>query len=367
MPDARGDVLCPTCGRWTPPAPFCNECGAALQGGFRDPVGGQGSDVFRRGHEVDDPGAPWSGPAERFEPEPEDQAARAAAAAAGAGSGSRVDNLSEAEEVASRPPAWRTEPGLAAEPSRPADEPAAGETAATETPAAATPRKRSRASAPPPVDEPVPPPPVIPPPPPPPFRPAQPPEASGGVSGLVFVLFLGLGILALLGGAIVGGVFDAGPAAEASPSSTIVATPSPEPTPEESSAEASPTTTAAPTVIPSAAQPSALPDGFVARAETCGEEPTGPTCDNSGAENDGELWILVSFRHATASDVIGVSIVDSGGNVEGQSSIPLSFCGASTDCAGYTYFGFNNLDPGDYDVRVTRNGTQVATTSFTVE
>ncbi|HEX9738622.1 MAG TPA: hypothetical protein VGA91_05265, partial [Candidatus Limnocylindria bacterium] len=95
MPDARGDVLCPTCGRWTPPAPFCNECGAALQGGFRDPVGGQGSDVFRRGHEVDDPGAPWSGPAERFEPEPEDQAARAAAAAAGAGSGSRVDNLSE--------------------------------------------------------------------------------------------------------------------------------------------------------------------------------------------------------------------------------------------------------------------------------
>jgi hypothetical protein len=188
------------------------------------------------------------------------------------------------------------------------------------------------------------------------------------VSGLVFVLFLGLGILALLGGAIVGGVFDAGPAAEASPSATpLVATPSSEPTPEESSAEASPTTTAAPTVVPSAAQPSALPDGFLARAETCNEEPTGPTCNNSGAENDGELWILVSFRHATASDVIGVSIVDGGGNVEGQSSFPVSFCGASTDCAGYTYFGFNNLDPGDYDVRVTRNGTQVATTSFTVE
>lgn len=377
MPDTRGDVLCPTCGRWTPPAPFCNECGAALQGGFRDPVGGQGSDVFRRGHEVDEPGAPWSGSTERFEPEPEDEAARAAAAAAAA-SGSRIDNLSEAEEVPSGPPAWPAEPGLAAEPPPPADEASARQAAEKEALASPAPRRRSRAAAAPATTsaaiaasaagEPAPPPPVVPPPPPPPYRPAQPPEASGGVSGLVFVVFLGLGILALLGGAILGGVFDAGPTAEASPSPTAdVATPSPEPTTPEPSVSASPTTTAAPTVIPSAAQPSALPDGFLARAETCDEEPTGPTCDNSGAENDGELWILVSFRHASASDVIGVSIVDSGGNVAGQSSFPLNFCGANTDCAGYTYFGFNNLDPGDYDVRVTRNGTQVATTSFTVE
>lgn len=384
MPDVRGDVLCPTCGRWTPPAPFCNECGAALQGGFRDPVGGQGSDVFRRGHEVNDPGAPWSGPAERFEPEPEDQAARAAAAAAAAAAagGSRLDNLPEEYEVASGPPAWPNEPGLVAERPPDANEGAAAgaatAAAASPAPASPVPRRRSRAaaasattagamaaSA---ADEPASPPPVVPPPPPPPYRPAQPPEASGGVSGLVFVVFLGLGILALLGGAILGGVFDAGPTAEASPSATpLVSTSTPEPTTPEPSVAATPTTTSAPSAIPSAAPPSALPDGFIARAESCDDEPSSPTCDDSGAVNDGEPWILVSFRHGKPTDVIGIAIVDSSGTVQDTSSLSLAFCQTNTDCPGYTYDRFGPLDAGTYEARVTRNGTPAATTSFRVE
>jgi len=377
MPDARGDVLCPTCGRWTPPAPFCNECGAALQGGFRDPVGGQGSDVFRRGHEVDEPGAPWSGPAERFEPEPEDEAARAAAAAGAAG-GSRVDNLSEADAP--------SEPSWPAEPPPPVDEAAAAAAAASAAataaaaspaPAGPAPLRRSQATAASATtsaaiaasadaDEPAPPPRVVPPPPPPPYRPAQPPEASGGVSGLVFVVFLGLGILALLGGAILGGVFDTGPAAEASPS-PLVATSTPEPTTPEPSVAASATTTAAPSAVPSGPEPTTFPDGFVARAESCDEEPSGPTCDNSGAVNNGELWILVSFRHAKPTDTIGIAIVASSGTVQDEKSLSLSFCLTNTDCPGYTYDQFTNLDSGDYDVRVTRNGTAAATTSFRVE
>jgi len=180
-------------------------------------------------------------------------------------------------------------------------------------------------------------------------------------------VFLGLGILALLGGAILGGVFDAGPAADASPSPTqTVATPSPDPTLEESSPEASPTTTA-PTAVPSAAPPSALPDGFVARAEACDEEPSGPTCDNSGAVNDGDPWILVSFRHGKPTDVIEIAIVDSSGTVQDEASLSLSFCETNTDCPGYTYDRFGPLDPGNYEARVTRNGTSAATTSFTVE
>ncbi|MEK6192073.1 MAG: hypothetical protein AABM41_07090 [Chloroflexota bacterium] len=371
MPDVRGDVLCPTCGRWTPPAPFCNECGAALQVGFRDPVGGQGSDVFRRGHEVDEPGAPWSGPTERFEPEPEDQAAQAAATA-GAAAGSRVDNLSEADEAPPEP-SWPAEPGLAARPPPPADETAAASPAA----AGPAPRKRSRATAAPATTsaaiaasaagEPAPPPPVVPPPPPPPYRPAQPPEASGGVSGLVFVVFLGLGILALLGGAILGGVFDAGPTAEASPSATpLVATSTPEPTSPEPSVAATPTTTAAPSAIPSGAEPT-FPDGFLARAEACDDEPSGSTCDDSGAVNSGEPWILVSFRHGKPTDVIGIAIVDSSGAVQDTASLSLAFCQTNTDCPGYTYDRFGPLDPGTYEARVTRNGTAAATTSFRVE
>lgn len=410
MPDARGDVLCPTCGRWTPPAPFCNECGAALQGGFRDPVGGDGSDAFRRGSEVSDPGAPWSG--ERFEPEPEDQAARGAAAgAAGAAGAQRLDNLSEMDAAPAEPP-WPSEPGWTGPPPppppvEPAPEPPADD--ATDVAAAAVvaaavtaPKRRSRAKAAAPPEEPPPeepavaapepepvipepepapppPPPAAPPPPvmaipPPPVSPGTPTitagdgdDSNGGVTGLVFVLFLGLGILALLGGAIIGGVFEGGPTATASPSPTVaVATPTPEATPVTTpgaSASVAPT----PSSAPSDAAPSAFPDGFIARAEICLDQPSASTCDDSGATNHGAFWILVSFRHGVPTDVIAVSIFDASGSLVDGSTIPLDFCGASTDCAGYTYFHFQNFDTGDYDVKVFRNGALAAVSGFTVQ
>ncbi len=79
------------------------------------------------------------------------------------------------------------------------------------------------------------------------------------------------------------------------------------------------------------------------------------------------VWILVSFRHAQPTDVIGVSVLDSSGAVQDEGSISLSFCGTNTDCAGYTYFQFGGFAPGNYDVRATRNGAPAATTEFTVE
>ena len=191
-------------------------------------------------------------------------------------------------------------------------------------------------------------------------------DGNSGISGLVFVAFLGLGILALLGGAIVGGVFDSGPAAVASPSPSLVATPSPVATPETTPTEGAPTPTATASPAPSVV-PTAQPDGFLARAEVCAAPPTDSTCNNSGAVNHGDLWVLVSHRHAKATDVIGVTILDNTGAVQDEGSLALYYCGASIDCAGWTYFQFANLDPGNYDVRVSRNGTPVATTSFVVQ
>lgn len=410
MPDTRGDVLCPTCGLWTPPAPFCTECGAALQLGLQESASGGGSDVFRRGREVGQPGAPWD-QSERFEPEPEDEAARNAAAAAAASStagAARVDHFAEIE-AASDPP-WPAEPGLGAE-ARPVDDEthtvvAMGAAAATAAALAGTdvdpaqepappPKRRSRAKAagaaaaaaavggaaateatpePPPAAPPVPPPPIVEPPPAPPA--AGPPvtyagppqdgdDGNSGVSGLVFVLFLGLGILALLGGAMLGGVFDGG-VAEASPTPTAtVSTPSPEPSPTPS-ASVSTTPSSAPSVVP-IPTPAPAPDGFIARAEPCDEQPSSSTCDSSGAENSGDVWILVSFRHAKPTDVLAVTLHDESGTTVAQSNpITLAFCGTNTDCAGYTFFDFHNLGDGDYEARVTRNGTQVGTTEFTV-
>jgi hypothetical protein len=191
-------------------------------------------------------------------------------------------------------------------------------------------------------------------------------DGNSGISGLVFVAFLGLGVLALLGGAILGGVFD-GPTAEATPTPSLVgeATPTPEPTPTPSASPSAPATAAGPSPTPAVTPPPAA-DGFIARAEPCDEQPSSSTCDSSGAENNGDVWILVSFRHAQPSDVIGVTVHDESGTTVEQGSIPLNFCGTNTDCAGYTYFFFSDLGDGDYDVRATRNGTEVATASFTV-
>jgi hypothetical protein len=191
-------------------------------------------------------------------------------------------------------------------------------------------------------------------------------DGNSGVSGLVFVAFLGLGVLALLGGAILGGVFD-GPAAEASPSPSFVAeaTPTPEPTPSPSLGPSTPPTQGGPSPTPAVTPPPAA-DGFIARAEPCDEQPSGSTCDNSGAENNGTVWILVSFRHAQPSDVIGITLIDESGATVGQANISLSFCGTNTDCAGYTWDDYSGLADGEYDVRATRNGTEVATTSFVV-
>jgi hypothetical protein len=191
-------------------------------------------------------------------------------------------------------------------------------------------------------------------------------DGNSGVSGLVFVAFLGLGVLALLGGAMLGGIFE-GPGAEVTPTPSLVAevTPTPEPTPTPSVGPSVAPTAAAPTPTPAVTPPPAA-DGFIARAEPCDDQPSASTCDNSGAENSGDVWILVSFRHAQPTDVIGVTVHDESGATVEQGSIPLNFCGTNTDCAGYTYFYFSSLAAGDYTVRATRNGTEVATTGFTV-
>ncbi|RPH33510.1 MAG: hypothetical protein EHM90_06320 [Chloroflexi bacterium] len=180
----------------------------------------------------------------------------------------------------------------------------------------------------------------------------------------MFVVFLGIGVLALLGGALLPGLLD-GPVAEASPTPSLVATPTPEPLPSLTPDPSSGPSGVAPTPSPAVTPPPAA-DGFLARAEPCDEPPSSPTCDNSGAENNGDVWILVSFRHASPTDALSVSIHESGTTVAQDGPITLAFCGTNTDCAGWTFFDFHDLDEGDYEARVTRNGTQVATIEFTV-
>ncbi len=51
---------------------------------------------------------------------------------------------------------------------------------------------------------------------------------------------------------------------------------------------------------------------------------------------------------------------------EFDQSIDLARIGCGSTCNGYTWFQFSNLDPGDYEVRITRNGEPASSTAFEV-
>ena len=109
-----------------------------------------------------------------------------------------------------------------------------------------------------------------------------------------------------------------------------------------------------------------FPDGFTAAAQPCIRGSVTPTgCDSNGASNSGSVDIWVGFTNGTSNDVVGASLVaPDGSTVDG--SIDLADIGCRGSCAGYTFFPFDGLTPGTYEVRVTRNGELASTTTFEV-
>ena len=64
--------------------------------------------------------------------------------------------------------------------------------------------------------------------------------------------------------------------------------------------------------------------------------------------------------------MIGAEIIGPEGETVGTGSIDLASIRCGRSCNGWTYFQFGNLDPGTYEVRITRNGDLAAETSFEV-
>jgi hypothetical protein len=369
-----GEIRCPTCHRSTPPAAFCTQCGSAIppdarirpRGMDRDELQERirarrtGGDPFRRGGAVDDEQAGY----ERFEPDPQDAQARRGRTGA---SDRRRDFLQEPEEpaVAAPPPDLTRDRD---EWVRPATAP---------TPAAAPPP--TAAYAPPPSDVPV----------------TDEPEPeyvdnfddaayegeeyeyayddwedsrerrSGG-GALAIVGFLALGVVALLGGALLAGIFSGSPGTGQltdTPSPSVSASVSAEP-----SESVAPSVSAGPSGSPSeSGGPVVFPDGFSAEAQPCiPGSASGDGCDSNGAVNSGSVWIWVGFKNGTQADVIGVTLILPDGSTE-DGSIDLAQIGCSPTCpGGWTYFPFSGLPAGTYQVEITRNGEPAGSTSFEV-
>ncbi len=368
-----GEIRCPTCHRSTPPAGFCTQCGSAIpadararpRGMDRDELQDRirarrvGGDPYRRGGTVDD----QSGGYERYQPDPTDTQARRP----DAGQQTHQDYLDEGAAAAA---------GVAAaDVTRDRDEWA--RPASAPTPAAAPPQADEWA--PPPSDVPV--------------ADAhqpeyvdnfddaaydpgeygytyddweEPRERRAGLGAVAILGFLALGVLALLGGAVLAGIFGGDPEVGAgtspSPSATAVATVAPSPS-ASADTSGSPTASGSPAA---SGDPVVFPDGFTAAAQPCVRGSTTPTgCDSNGAANNGSVDIWVGFTNGNSDDVIGATVVaPDGSTIDG--SIDLADIGCTSSCNGYTWFPFDVVEPGTYEVRVTRNGELAGTTTFEV-
>jgi hypothetical protein len=364
-----GEIRCPTCHRSTPPASFCTQCGSAIptdararpRGMDRDELQGRirarrsGGDPYRRGGTVDD----QTGGYEAYEPDPIDTQARRH----DTGPQTRQDYLDEGAAAA-----------------------AAGDVTVDRDDWARPASAPTPVSAPPPGDEWAPPPSDV------PVADAygpeyvdnfddgaydqepyahayddwqEPRERRAGLGAVAILGFLALGVLALLGGAVLAGIFSAGPGiggGDATPSPTAVATVEPTPSASADAGE-TPATSGSPAA---SGEPVIFPDGFTAEAQPCIRgSATATGCDSNGASNSGSVDIWVGFENGTSDDVVGATLVTPDGQ-ELDGSIELADIDCTSSCNGYTWFPFDGLTPGTYEVRVTRNGELADTITFEV-
>jgi hypothetical protein len=372
-----GQIRCPTCHRSTPPAVFCTQCGAPIPESARARPRGldreelqeririhrPGDAAFRRGSPSGE--GPEQAPSayRPFQPEPEDDLILPAGGADETDA-ARVDNTPPGSDEAPPPP----EP--VALPPAPA---------VADGPAAREPQPAPW--------KPAPPPPIV-------EAAAAPPRWSApdesyddpgadrydnrrreseddwgrrgsGIGPLAIGGFVLLGVLAIGVGAVISGVFSGG-IALASPSPTPLVTASPSDTSEPS---LEPTAGASvPVSAPANSSPTPFADGFSARTEPCAEEPASQDgCNSSGATvSGGSVWAWVGWRKGSGADVLGVTIVDASGASVGDGSLALSNLKCEDSCSGWGRFRFGGLGPGNYRIRLDRNGLPVAEASFTV-
>ena len=191
---------------------------------------------------------------------------------------------------------------------------------------------------------------------------------SSGAGAFAILGFLALGVLALLGGAVLAGIFTGDPNTGAAdptltPSPTLSETIAPTPT-----VTAVPSPTAASASAAASGEPVVFPDGFTAQTQPCIPGSAGTSgCNANGVSNSGSVWVWVGFRSGTQNDVMSATVRDDAGTVIGNGSIDLEDINCGRVCNGWTYFPFANLEPGTYDVAVERNGQLAAETQFTVE
>lgn len=402
-----GEIRCPTCHRSTPPAAYCTQCGSPIPEDARArPRGLDRDELQDRIRQRRAPGDPYrrggfAGEAapgyERFEPDPRDSAA--VRPESGVEGEPRYDYFDD--RAGSAPPpvfgSPQPPPDITHEPEPDRWEPRPSPRPAWDTPTPPSAALGDAASREPspwgrPPDEPA----HLPPQYAPEYEDAfepdddgyayddgrwRPPERRGpSAGGLAILGFLALGVLALLGGAVLAGVFSDRNGVASDPTATPVITVTP--TPVQSAA---PTVSSA---VSASAQPSGspgaqdgpvtFPDGAVfdvAPCATSGMDFEG--CFEDGTTTSGgAIWAWIGFscapdsenaRCAKGTDAVVLQLLLDGTVVNQQDRVLGDVLPCPDTCNGYMIQGYSGLAPGDYEFLLERNGEFADRAVFTIE
>ena len=185
---------------------------------------------------------------------------------------------------------------------------------------------------------------------------------SSGAGAFAILGFLALGVLALLGGAVLAGVFSDDPGvAEASPTPSVSASVAPEVSAAPSQApsadtSAAPGSSSEPGEV---GEPVVFPDGATFEVQACASNEMSFSGCAQTAEffSGGAFVVWVGFSDATGNDTL-LLVLRQGGAAVADSEFVLgdSPFSCTSDCTGYARQGFTGLPPGEYEVELLRNG-----------
>jgi hypothetical protein len=207
------------------------------------------------------------------------------------------------------------------------------------------------------------------------YAPVPPPPREGrprgGSTALPIVGFAALSVLAVGVGFALSGILTGGATGRASPTPLASILPSVEPT-SNPTAEPTGSVGATATVEPTDG-PITFPDGATAEVQPCATGDMGfDGCVVDGTTlRRGSVWIWLGFDDARADDVFEVRLLSAGQTLDVQEKDALNDVLAGdcpSVCGGYLIgAAYANLDPGEYQVVLRRNGDFADSATFTVE
>ena len=190
----------------------------------------------------------------------------------------------------------------------------------------------------------------------------EPERRSSGAGAFAILGFLALGVLALMGGAVLAGVFGGDPeVAQESPTPSLTASLAPE---VSSAPSAAPSIDASGEPVSSlepvaSGDPVVFDDGASFEVQACATaEMSFDGCAQQAEFFSGGSFVAwVGFSRASGDDTLLLVLRQDGAAVADSEFVlgdaPFS-CG--NPCTGYARQGFTGLPPGEYTVELLRNG-----------